>query len=108
MESANIVLTGKEQVQLLREQRPVAAPGKLLVRSRTSLISTGTECICYRSEMDEGSHWAGWVKYPFYLGYSNVGEVVEVGDGAEGYAIGDRVFSTSNHRQYARKDHTDN
>ncbi len=101
MESANIVLTGKERVELLREQAPEAPPGGLLVRTRTSLISTGTECICYRSEMDEGTHWAGWVKYPFYLGYSNVGEVVALGAGAEGYYIGDRVFSSSPHRQYA-------
>lgn len=101
MESANIVLTGKQQVELLREPRPPAPAGGVLVQTRTSLISTGTECICYRSEMDEGSHWAGWVQYPFYLGYSNIGEVVELGEGAAGYEIGDRVFSTSGHRQYA-------
>ena len=101
MESTNIVLTGKQQVDLLRETCPLVPAGGLLVRTRASLISTGTECICYRSEMDEGSHWSGWVQYPFYLGYSNVGEVVELGDGAEGYEIGDRVFSTSSHRQYA-------
>ena len=101
MESANIVLTGKQQVELLREPCPQIPVGGLLVRTRASLISTGTECICYRSDMDEGSHWASWVQYPFYLGYSNVGEVVELGAGAEGYEIGDRVFSTSGHRQYA-------
>ena len=55
MESANIVLTGKQQVELVREEAPIAPEGGLLVRTRTSLISTGTECICYRSEMDEGS-----------------------------------------------------
>ena len=101
MKSANIVLTGKEQVQLLCEEAPQPPAGGLLVRTRKSLISTGTECICYRSEMDEGSHWAGWVQYPFYLGYSNVGEVVALGEGAEGYAPGDRVFSSASHRQYA-------
>lgn len=101
MQSDNIVLIGKQQVELLREQAPTAPVGGLLVRTRTSLISTGTECICYRGEMDEGSHWAGWVQYPFYLGYSNVGEVVAVGEGVDGYQIGDRVFSSSNHRQYA-------
>jgi len=101
LKSANIVLKGKQQVELLCEVAPVAPPDGLLVRTRTSLISTGTECICYRSEMDEGSHWAGWVQYPFYLGYSNVGEVFELGEGTDGYAIGDRVFSSSSHRQYA-------
>ena len=101
MESANIVLTGKQQVELKVEQAPVAPEGGLLVQTGLSLISTGTETICYRSEMDDATHWHGWVKYPFYLGYSNVGTVVELGKGAEGFDIGDRVFSTSNHRQYA-------
>ena len=99
--SANIVLTGKQQVELKIEQAPEAPEGGLLVETRLSLISTGTETICYRSEMDDGSHWQGWVKYPFYLGYSNVGTVVELGKGTEGFDIGDRVFTTSNHRQYA-------
>ena len=101
MKSANIVLTGKQQVELMLEETPPAPDGGILVETRKSLISTGTETICYRSEMDGGSHWEGWVKYPFYLGYSNVGTVVELGKGTEGYEIGDRVFSTGNHRQYA-------
>lgn len=101
MESANIVLTGKQQVELKTEPTPEAPEGGLVVQTRLSLISTGTETICYRSEMDDGSHWQGWVKYPFYLGYSSVGTVVELGRGTEGFDVGDRVFSTSNHRQYA-------
>ena len=100
MESVNIVFTDKERVEVRREPAPEAPPGGLLVRSRTSLISTGTECICYRGDMDAGSHWAGWVRHPFYPGYSNVGEVVAVGAGAEGFDIRDRVFSSSSHRQY--------
>ncbi len=100
MESANIVLTGKQQVELKSEPAPEAPEGGLLVQTRVSLISTGTETICYRSEMDDGSHWQGWVKYPFYLGYSNVGTVVALGKCTEGFDIGDRVFTTSNHRQY--------
>ncbi len=66
-----------------------------------SLISTGTESICYRGVLEEGSHWANWVKYPFHPGYSNVGTVEQVGAKVDGYAVGDRVFSTANHRQYS-------
>ena len=93
-------MTGKEQVQLLCEEAPQPPAGGLLVRTRKSLISTGTECICYRSEMDEGSHWAGWVRYPFNLGYSNVARVEEVGPQAEGFEPGDRIFTTSSHHQW--------
>lgn len=99
MESTNIVLTGKQQVELRQETLPELPQDSLLVRTRMSLISTGTECICYRGEMEEGSHWAGWVRYPFHLGYSNVASVEAVGAAVEGFEVGDRVFSTANHRQ---------
>ena len=98
MQSANIVLTGRQQVELNREEVPAVPRGGVLVRTRTSLISTGTECSCYRSEREDGSHWDDWVTYPFYLGYSNAGQVEAIGEGTEGFEIGDRVFSTSNHR----------
>ncbi|MEM7126437.1 MAG: zinc-binding dehydrogenase [Chloroflexota bacterium] len=100
MESTNIVLTSKQHVELKKEPLPQLPEDSLLVKTRLSLISTGTECICYRGEHEEGSHWAGWVKHPFYLGYSNVGEVVEVGSTVKGYAVGDRVFATAHHREY--------
>lgn len=100
MESLNILLTAKQEVALKSEPLPPLPDGGLLVKTTLSLISTGTECICYRGEHEEGSHWAGWVTYPFYLGYSNVGTVEEVGAKVDGYQIGDRVFCTANHRQY--------
>ena len=99
MKSTNIVLTGKQQIEVYEEDLPSPSADSILVRTRLSLISTGTECICYRGEMEEGTHWAGWVRYPFYPGYSNVGVVEEVGADVEGYSVGDRVFSNANHRQ---------
>ena len=101
MQSTNIVLTGKQQVELKNVAAPSVPDDGILVRTQLSLISTGTESICYRGEMDEGSHWDGWVKYPFNLGYSNVGRVEEVGAGMQGFEVGDRIFSTSNHHQIA-------
>ena len=101
MQSANIILTGKQQVELKNEEAPAVPPDGLLVRTQLSLISTGTETIGYRGEMDEGGHWENWVKYPFNLGYSNVGRVEEVGSGVKGFDVGDRIFSTSHHHQIA-------
>jgi len=99
MTSTNIVLTGKQQVAIRNEDVPELSPGKLLARTQVSLISTGTESICYRGEMDDGTHWQNWVQYPFYPGYSNVAEVEAIGDGVAGFEIGDRIFCGSPHHQ---------
>lgn len=100
LNSLNIVLTGKQNIELLPESLGSLPDDGLLVKTRLSMLSTGTECICYRGELEEGSHWAGWVKYPFYPGYSNVGVVEEVGSAVQDFQVGDRIFCTSHHQQY--------
>ena len=101
MESANILLTGKQRVELRHQPIPEVPADGLLARTQVSLISTGTECICYHGNHEPGSHWANWVnKYPFNLGYSNVARVEKIGSDVEGYEVGDRIFTTSNHHQW--------
>ena len=101
MKSTNIVLTGKQQVELRDEPVPELPPDGVAVRTRVSLISSGTETICYRGESDPGSHWHHWVRYPFYLGYSNVGVIEQIGAAVSGFAAGERVFTTAHHHQVA-------
>lgn len=101
MTSTNIVFTGKQQAELCDEPVAELAPDGLAVRTRVSLISSGTETICYRGESDPGTHWHGWVRYPFHPGYSNVGVVERTGSAVTGVAAGDRVFSTAHHHQIA-------
>ena len=101
MKSTNIVLTGKQQVELRDEPVPDLPPDGVAVRTRVSLISSGTETICYRGESDPGSHWHHWVRYPFYLGYSNVGVIEQIGAAVSGFAAGERVFTTAHHHQVA-------
>ena len=101
MNSTNIVLTGKQQVELRSEPLADLPADGVAVRTRVSLISSGTETICYRGESDPGSHWANWVQYPFYLGYSNVGVIERVGAAVSGFDAGERVFTTAHHQQLA-------
>ena len=101
MTSTNIVFTGKQQAELRDEPVPKLAPDGLSVRTRVSLISSGTETICYRGESDPGSHWHSWVQYPFHPGYSNVGVIEQTGAAVTGFAAGERVFTTSSHHQVA-------
>jgi 2-desacetyl-2-hydroxyethyl bacteriochlorophyllide A dehydrogenase len=101
MKSKAIVFVAPRTVEWREETVPDPAPTELIVQTRVSLISTGTESWCYRGEFDADTGWAAWVKHPFYPGYSNVGAVVKVGKEVTGVREGDRLFTTASHRQYA-------
>jgi 2-desacetyl-2-hydroxyethyl bacteriochlorophyllide A dehydrogenase len=96
-----IVFTEKERAEL--QSAPLRAPGagELLVRTTWTLISTGTETICYGRRFAPGTHWEEWVKYPFPTGYSHVGVIEEVGAGVEKFKPGMRVGSTHGHTKFA-------
>ena len=98
MRSNVVVFTGGRQVSFAEINVPDPAPNEITLQTLVSLMSMGTEMICYRGESDPGSHWDNWVKYPFYPGYSNVGRVIKIGAEVEDFSEGDRVFCTASHR----------
>ncbi len=100
MKTSNITFTEKNEVKVLLEEVPELKEGQVLVRSRKTLISTGTECICLSRNFEPGTHWDNWVKYPFYPGYSNAGEVVAVASDVTTLRPGDRVATSASHRQF--------
>lgn len=122
------ILQNLKSGELMIEDVPVpqVRAGHLLIETRCSLISAGTE----RMIVDFGR--AGLIEkalqkpdkvrqvidkvrtdglaatldavnarldQPIALGYSNVGRVVAVGDGVSGYAVGDRVVSNGKHAE---------
>jgi NADPH:quinone reductase-like Zn-dependent oxidoreductase len=100
MKSLNIVFASKETVDTRLEPVPELLPGQILVESGTSLISTGTECICLQQKFVPNTHWHEWVKYPFYPGYNNIGRVLKLGEGVTSLRVGERVAVREQHRQY--------
>lgn len=67
---------------------PAPGPGQLLVRVRASALNFPDALLCrglYQTKPD----------LPFTPGIELCGEVVALGDGATGFAIGDRVLGTS-------------
>lgn len=105
---------------------PRPAPGQLLIRTTTTLLSAGTERMLVAfgkaNWLDKARRQPDKVRMvldkirtdglsptlaavrskldqPLAPGYCNVGLVAEIGAGVEGFAIGDRVASNGKHAQ---------
>lgn len=105
---------------------PHVLPGQLLIRTSRSLISAGTERMLVdfgkanpiekaRQQPDKVRMVLDKIKtdgllptldavlnklgQPLPLGYCNVGHVLEIGRGAEGFSVGDRVASNGKHAE---------
>ena len=105
---------------------PRAGRGQLLVRTRCSLVSAGTERMLVdfgkaglidkaRQQPDKVRMVLDKIRtdglmptleavrnkldQPLPMGYCNVGEVIEVGAGVQGFAVGDRVASNGKHAE---------
>ncbi len=105
---------------------PSVGAGKLLIQSRVSLVSAGTERMLVEfgqagfidkarqqpEKVKQVLHkvrtdgvFSTWeavkskLDQPLPLGYSNVGVVLEVGAGVEGFEVGDRVVSNGPHAE---------
>ena len=108
---------------------PLIAPGTLLIVTSRTLVSAGTERMLVdfgrASLIDKARQQPEKVKMvldkvrtdglfatldavrskldqPLALGYCNVGTVVEVGKGVDGFAVGDRVASNGPHAELVR------
>ena len=88
LEALAIVLEQPGQLALSRLPLDSPAPDDVIVETRWSGISTGTERLLYRGRMPD---FPG-MGYPLVPGYETVGEVVEAGSDS-GYRDGQRVFA---------------
>ena len=81
------VLHGKEDLRIEEVAIPMAAPGELIVRVGAAL-TCGTDLKVFR----RGYH-ARMIVPPALFGHELAGTVVEVGEGATGFSVGDRVVA---------------
>ncbi|MGW5363238.1 zinc-dependent alcohol dehydrogenase [Actinopolymorpha pittospori] len=96
-----VVITQPGRVELSEVALPDLEPGQLRLRTRVSLISTGTEGIVYTGRFAPGTHWDQWFSYPHRPGYSLVGEVSGVGRDVTGdFRPGDRVVALLGHASH--------
>jgi len=84
-------------------EAPVPGRGQILVRTRATGISAGTEMALYRGTNHDlvlrrwGPQWG----YPMSTGYEAVGEVVERGPEVVAPEVGDRVLLYGGHAEYS-------
>jgi 2-desacetyl-2-hydroxyethyl bacteriochlorophyllide A dehydrogenase len=95
-----VVFTGPNRVVI--EDRSVPEPGRqeVLIETRASLISTGTELSILTGRADPGSVWDAISRYPFVPGYSNIGTVKSVGPGVDEAWLGQRVATRGKHAHF--------
>ncbi len=114
------------KIDLIEVPIPQCKRGSMTIKSSASLISSGTERMLLefgksnllskaKSQPEKVKQVIDKIKTdgvystlnsvrskldtPIPLGYSNVGTVLEIGDGVEGFSIGDRVVSNGSHAE---------
>lgn len=99
--SLNIVFVEPHKIELRHEPVGTPAPNEILIKTRRTLISTGTELNALLQRYEPTSYQASWMKYPFNPGYSNIGEVLAVGSAITTFKPGDLAATRVNHRQFS-------
>ncbi len=95
--SRRLVFPGPEQVSWEEFSTPHPQSGELLVETRRSLISIGTELAFFSGRQWRNPGRGVLPKYPAYPGYSNAGVVGTAGQETAAWQAGDRVASASGH-----------
>jgi len=97
--------SGPGRVVFRTEESPRLLTGEVLVRTRFSAVSQGTEMLVYRGQWPQGvsvdatvQALAGEFSYPLVYGYCAVGRVIETGREVSGDWLGRRVFSFQPHQ----------
>jgi 2-desacetyl-2-hydroxyethyl bacteriochlorophyllide A dehydrogenase len=102
MKARAVHFVGPRRVELREVELPDPSEGRVLVATEWSGISSGTELLAYRGEVDPDlpldetlGALAGTFTYPFRYGYSAVGRVVRP---AGPFREGQRVFAFHPHQ----------
>lgn len=90
MKSKAIVWTAPGSVEVRDVEIAGPGPGEVLIENVVSMVSPGTEAEWLAS--DE-SHHVLETTFPFVPGYSRIGRIAAIGEGVEGWRVGDRVVS---------------
>jgi 2-desacetyl-2-hydroxyethyl bacteriochlorophyllide A dehydrogenase len=104
MKRSSLIFTAPRQIEVVEERLPPPAEGEVLVQSRLSAISPGTERLVYDGlaptdlPADENlPGLQGDLSFPLRYGYSTVGHVRALGPGVSEGWLGRPVFAFHPH-----------
>jgi 2-desacetyl-2-hydroxyethyl bacteriochlorophyllide A dehydrogenase len=107
IENESLWFVSPGEVEIRQEKLPEPQAGQVLVRTRLSGVSAGSEMLIYRGQfpddltLDENiPALAGKFGYPVQYGYACVGEVVQLGTQVDPDWQGKTVFAFQPHRHY--------
>lgn len=102
-----ICLTAPGKIEL--QDKPYAAlnENEVLIETRCTLISTGTEMSLYSADEKTSTAWREFARLPRSMGYSHAGVVIEVGKNVKPEWLGKRVASRGCHAQFVVRDVSD-
>jgi 2-desacetyl-2-hydroxyethyl bacteriochlorophyllide A dehydrogenase len=108
MQALAIHHTAREKVAVAATTLPPLAPDQVLIRTRYSGLSAGTESLIFRGQFPAGlkqddtiASLSRTFEYPFPYGYSLVGEVMDVGAQVDPSLRGKEVFAFHPHQDHA-------
>ncbi|WP_248895825.1 zinc-dependent alcohol dehydrogenase [Haloplanus halobius] len=107
MNRRSLYFTGPRTVEVRQEPLPDPGPDEVLVETRVSAVSSGTETLLYRGEMprtlaaDETiDALEGDLSYPLKYGYAAVGDIVSAGAGVDEAWRDRTVFAFTPHESH--------
>lgn len=100
MRFKRVIFKESKKVEIEEADLPDPSSDQILIRTRVTLISTGTELTMLSGEYPKGSVWNNITRYPVIPGYSNCGVVEKVGENVQKFKVGDRVSSSAPHAEY--------
>lgn len=97
MQAQALVCDAEQRFTLAEVTLPDPGPDHVLVRTRVSGVSIGTEFALIRNKLS-------WGPFPLCTGYMGVGVVEQMGQNVTGFAVGDRVYYRDNREGMALSD----
>ena len=102
-----LVFTAPSMVEVRQEPLPAPGAGEVLVATRLSAISAGTELMIYRGLAPSGMaadasllSLPGTLAFPLKYGYAAIGQILRVGDGVDRSRVGGLVFAFQPHQTH--------